>query len=180
MHAIKPQFVFLLTIAISALLGGCKPQATAELEQPVEMAGPPPAIEGDHGHDGEHEGPHGGHVIELGRSHEFHAEIVEDDQARTVTIYILGPEMQELAIEQNEINLSLLVDGKHQSFLLRAVDPIDGKASQFQSTGSEVFAARHEHEATGKLLVMINGKSYSGAVKHHKHGHNGEEHGHDH
>ena len=166
-----------LIAAAFALQVGCTAQdsapAPADRDQPIEMAGPPPMIEDEHGHD-EHQGPHGGHVIELGRNHEFHAEIVENEEARAVSAYILGKDLQELAIEQSTINLSLIVEGKPQSFALQAAGPTGGKASRFDATDSEAFAALHEHEASGKLLVSIEGKSYSGAIEHHDHG------GHDH
>ena len=169
----------LIASAVFAIQVGCTsqdaPQDSAERDQPVEMAGPPPMIEDEHDHE-EHHGPHGGHVIELGRSHEFHAELVENEEARTVSVYILGKDMQELAIDRPTINLSLIVEGKPQSFALQAADPADGKASRFDATDSEAFAALHEHEATGKLLVSIDGKSYSGAIEHHDH--EGEDHDH--
>lgn len=170
----------LIATAVFALQVGCSsqdaPQDSAERDQPIEMTGPPPLLED------EHQGPHGGHVIELGRSHEFHAELMENEEARTVSVYILGKDMQELALGQPTISLSLIVEGKPQSFVLQAADPTDGKASRFEATDSEAFAALHEHEATGKLLVSIDGKSYSGAIEHHDrdHGHEGEDHDHDH
>jgi len=62
----------------------------------------------DHsGHDraGEHQGPHGGHVVELGHNHEYHAELVEDEAAGLVTVYILGKDLREFPIAESSIAL---------------------------------------------------------------------------
>lgn len=173
-----PNSWFILSIAASlaVLSAGCSSEPSVENSEPIEMDGPPPDLGGTmigdaHGHDDVHQGPHGGRVIELGRSHEFHAEIVEDDDARIVTVHILGREMQPWPIEQSEVVLSLRVDGTPRSFTFPAKDSAEGKASRFEAPDRESFAALHEPGATGKLLVTINGKSYSGVVEPHDHNH---------
>jgi hypothetical protein len=124
----------------------------------------------EHGHDEEHEGPHGGHVIELGRNHEYHAEIVEEEKSEKVSVYMLDKDLKELVIDQPSITMNLKVDGEGQSFVLSAVGATDGKASQFDAPDHLLFEALHEHEATGKLSVTINGSPVSGEVEHHHHG----------
>lgn len=122
-----------------------------------------------HDHDSEHEGPHGGHVIELGRNHEYHAEVVEDENASSVTVYILDKDLKELAISEPSIAMNLVVDGKARTFELSAKYGADGKSSCFVSRGAEVFEALHKHEASGKLRVTINGSPHIGQVEHHHH-----------
>ncbi len=127
-----------------------------------------------HDHSQEHQGPHNGHVIELGRNHMYHAEVVEDDAAAMVTVYILDKDMKELAIDQASIVMNLKVDGQGQSFELTAAA---GSASQFNAADKTLFEALHEHEATGKLRVTIDGSPFTGDVEHH---HHGDADGHDH
>ncbi len=139
--------------------------------------------EGDHdGHDhsAEHEGPHGGHVIELGLNHQYHAELVENEDAHAVTVYMLDKDMKELTIDQATITMNLMVDGKAQSYELAAAGVAGGKASQFNAADKSLFEALHEHEASGKLRVTIDGTPYSGEVEHHHHEGHDEHDGHDH
>ncbi|MCA9565765.1 MAG: hypothetical protein KC561_19845 [Myxococcales bacterium] len=149
---------------------------------------PPPPVDGDvhddhsdhdhsgHDHAAEHEGPHGGHVIELGREHAYHAELIEDEQAQTVTVYMLDKDLKELAVDNAPIVMNLTVDGQAQTFELTATNAIDGKSPSFASSGPELFQAIHEHGASGKLRVTIDGTPYSGAVEHHHHDHDGHDH----
>ncbi|WP_164101475.1 hypothetical protein [Candidatus Laterigemmans baculatus] len=161
-----------LRLALVAVLGvsavGCGAETTEET-QPIEIEGPPPVIDDAHAH--HDEGPHGGHLIELGRSHAFHAEIVEGDDARQVTVYILGSELELVPIEQPTITLSLVVDGKAQAFELQANDPVEGRSSSFVANDANLYETLHAPGVTGKLLVAIDGKSYSGAVGAHDHDH---------
>lgn len=120
-------------------------------------------------HDEEHEGPHGGHVIELGRDHQFHAELVENEDSKSVTVYMLGEDMKALPISASTMSMNLMVDGEAKTFELTAVEPVDGKASQFNGVDESLFEALHEHEASGKLNVTIDDTPYSGAVEHHDH-----------
>ena len=186
MKAVSPFTYILATLALSMLASGCAKQTPNE---PVEVAGSPPSggheghDHGDHeghGHGDEHQGPHDGHVIELGRNHEFHAELVEDEAAGMVTVYMLDKDLKELAIDQATIVMNLKVDGQGKTFELVAVDARDGKAARFDASDRSLFEALHEHEATGKLRVTINGSPYSGEVEHHHHGdHDDHGHGHD-
>ena len=141
------------------------------------VEGDPP---GDHsGHDhGEHgeTGPHGGHLIELGRNHEYHAELVENHDAEQVSIYILDSHMKELAIDASPLSLTVTVEGEAKTFELAAANAVDGKASRFDASGNELFHAFEDHEEVeGKLRVTINGTPYVGAIDHHGH-HEGHSH----
>ena len=136
----------------------------------------------EHGdeHGDEHKGPHGGHVIDLGRNHEYHAEIVEDEGARTIAVYVLDGDLKELAIDQPSIVMNLMVDGQAKSFELTSAAASQGGASRFDAADDALFVALHEHEASGKLRVTINDTPYTGEVEHH-HDHDGDDdHGHQH
>lgn len=172
-------------MAMLVLACGCSNQASRDRE-PARFSGPPPAIGDGHDHEDDdhgnkHLGPHHGHVIELGRSHEYHAEIVENEETGTVTVYILDAELNELAIEQASIVMNLTVDSTAETFELSAVGGSNGKASRFVAGDRALFEALHEYEATGKLRVTIGGIPYTGNVEHHDHqGGQDDDHGHEH
>jgi hypothetical protein len=132
---------------------------------PVEMNEGPPDTAGDH----PTEGPHHGGLIELG-DHEYHGELVHDDEAGTVTVYILDSSAKTaLPIDAAEVTINLKHDGRPEQFKLAASpdagDP-EGKSSRFVSNDAEL-AEHLDHEDSGaRLMVEINGKPYNGAVEH--------------
>jgi hypothetical protein len=127
------------------------------------------------------EGPHGGHLIELGNE-EYHAELLHDENTHAVTIHLLdGPGKQPLAIPQTEIALQLFQDGKFVKYALKAIQgPGDaaGAASRFEIVDATLCdALGHEDETRGRLQVTIDGKPYTGTIEHSSHGdHEGHEH----
>ncbi|QDT16562.1 hypothetical protein [Alienimonas californiensis] len=172
-----------LALAVSAAFVGCAP----EEDEPLAMDDAPPALADDHaGHDhGAHptEGLHGGGLIELG-DEEYHGELIHDEAAGTVTIYILDAHVEAaVPIDAAEVTVMVVHDGNRESFKL-AADPDagdpEGKSSRFVSSDAEL-AEHLDHEGeTAKLMVKIDGRSYSGDIAH-DHDHDGEGHeGHDH
>jgi len=146
--------------------------------------GSPPATLDDHaGHDHPSEGPHHGALIELGNE-EYHAELVHDEDAGTVTIYILdGAAKTQLPIDATEVTINAKHDGKPEQFKLPASpdarDP-QGKSSRFVSNDAELAHHLDEEGAEPRLVLSINGKSYRGTITH-DHDHEGHDHkGHDH
>ena len=128
---------------------------------------------GDHGH--AEEGPHHGSLIELGKE-EYHAELVHDDDAGTVTVYLLDSSAKgAVPIEASEIKVNLSHDGSAEQFSLAASpqpnDP-SGKSSKFASTDKELAEDLDLEDAEAKLVVSIAGKQYRGSIEHdHDHGH---------
>ena len=156
-----------LTVAILALftLTGCGPGAE-EKTKPAKVSGGPP--DGD-----EHQGPHKGHIIELGRDHQYHGEFVHDDKAETASIYILDKAMKESPIEAKSVTITIVLDGKPTDYELAAVDPKSGKTAHFRGD-KKLFEAVEEAEknekAKARLSVTIGGKPYSGDLDlHHDH-----------
>lgn len=137
----------------------------------------PPANDGDHAeHAHATEGPHGGDLIELGEE-EYHAELVHDDKAGTVTIYILDAHAEAaVPVDAAELVINLKHDGKAEQFKLPASpdasDP-QGNSSRFDSNDAELCAELCEdlaHEgAEPQLVAMINGKQYRGSIEHSDH-----------
>jgi hypothetical protein len=140
-------------------------------------AGPPgeSAEHADHDHAHAHpdEGPHHGHLIELGEE-EYHAELTHDEASKTVTVYLLGKDAkQPVAIGDPEIALNLAVDGQPLQATLTAQPQegdAEGQASRFSLTDEKVLEALESPKATGRLTVTIEGKTYSGTIEHHDHG----------
>lgn len=172
----------LCALSITGLAVGFLGCAGESATDGPETASPPATADShdDHdGHDhGEHahpsEGPHHGDLVELGNE-EFHAEILHDDDAGTVTIYVLdsGATVQ-VPIEATEIMINVKHDGKPEQFKLAATpdenDP-EGKSSRFVSTDKELAAHLDEEDAAPQLVLSINGKSFRGKITHdHDHG----------
>lgn len=134
--------------------------------------GPPPAAQNGAGRD-EHahpvEGLHGGELIELGKE-EYHAELVHDEKAGTITVYILdAPAKAAVPIDAAEVTINLKHQGQAKQHKLVALpdanDP-QGKSSRFVSTDPELGEDLEHEGAEPQLVVAINGKQYRGKIEH--------------
>lgn len=172
----------LLTLSFCAVLAlnfaGCgKSSDQATSSGGTETSAPPATVEAGHAHPSE--GPHGGSLIELGNE-EYHAELVHDEQAGTVTIYILDSAAKaSVPIEAADVSINLKHEGRGEQFKLAAsADQNDaqGKSSRFVSTEAELAEDLDREGAEAELVVTINGKPYRGALKHE----HGDEEGHGH
>lgn len=137
----------------------------------------------DHGHPSE--GPHHGSLIELGNE-EYHAELVHDEAAGTVTVYLLDASAKtSVPIYETKILVNLTHDGSAEQFELAAspqsTDP-SGKSSRFVSTDAELAEDLDIEDVEAKLVATIGGKQYRGEIEHdHDHeGHDEGDDGHDH
>jgi hypothetical protein len=154
----------LLAIAGLFAVSGCTNQP----------ANPPPQQSGASHHDHPADGPHSGHLIELGND-EFHAELVYDDVSEMITIYLLGADAKTPVFSADpELPLNLVVDGKPQQAKL-AAKPQGGetaeKCSRYQLVDANVLKALVKDRIAGRLNVNINGQSYTGDVKLDDHAH---------
>jgi len=161
---------------LALMLTGCQ-------QNPAPAPATPPAgtssgAHKEHGHEHPSEGPHHGHLVELGNE-EFHAEVVHEKD--TVTVYILdGTAKSAVPIEATELTINLSHDGKPEQFKLDAsrdsADP-EGKSSRFVSKDEHLGEALDAKGSSGKLVVTIQGKQYTGKVSHdHDHDHAGHKH----
>ena len=128
------------------------------------------------GHD-EHatKGPHGGSLIELGEE-EYHAELVHNEQAKTVTVYILDSAAKaSVPIDAADVTINLKHEGRGEQFKLAAsADQNDGqgKSSRFVSTQAELAEDLDREGAEAQLVLTINGKQFRGTLEHgHEEGH---------
>ncbi len=176
MKSLNSQFACGL-LALGLGLNGCTdPTATIG----PETAPPPATVDTHDGHDHDahghaSHGPHHGDLIELGNE-EFHAEIVHDEIAGTVTIYVLnGEATEQVPIDATEVTINATHDGSPEQFQLMASadtnDP-EGKSSRFVSNDPDLASRLDEEGADARLVLTINGNSYRGAVAHdHDHAH---------
>jgi len=160
---------------------GC---SDADTSSTTTISGPPPAMDSHEGHDHAHpsEGPHHGDLVELGNE-EFHAEVVHGE-AGSVTVYILDSAAQvAVPIDATELTINVSHDGKAEQFKLAAErdasDP-EAKSSRFTIKDEELASDLDSHDATARLVVSINGKSYSGKIEHQHEGEHAHDDGHKH
>lgn len=141
------------------------------------------APDAEHGHTHAHDhghgrGPHEGDLIELGEE-EFHAEVVVDEEKSKLTLYLLGADAKTaVAIEAKELTLEMPgKDAPVAHALTAGPADADGKASRFEITSESLFEAFHQDsKAVGKFKISINGKEFTGEIKHsHDHDHKHEE-----
>ncbi len=142
---------------------------------PVVTDGPPEAgAHDEHAHPSE--GPHHGDLVELGNE-DFHAEVVHGEGG-SVSVYILDSAAKAaVPIDATELTINITHDGNAEQFKLLAdrdaSDP-EGKSSHFSLKDEELAKDLDNHDTAAKLVVMIDGKSYSGKIEHdhdadHKH-----------
>ena len=118
--------------------------------------------------DDDHSPKHGGHLIEIGRNHEYHAELVDDHKTESITVYMMDSHMEPLTVNQASINLVLTSGDKTESFELMASQP--GGSAQFSSNDANMMEMIEGEDVKGKLRVTIDDKPFSGEFDHHGHG----------
>lgn len=160
-----------VALGAGLLLGGCG-TPTDSKSAPVIDEAPPATVDvhDDHEHAHPSEGPHHGGLVELGNE-EYHAEVIHDGAAGTVTVYVLdGSAKAAVPIDATDITINVTHDGTPEQFKLAATpdaaDP-SGKSSRFALTNKELGEHLDEEGATAKLVLTIDGKSYTGLVEHH-------------
>jgi hypothetical protein len=158
-----------VSLSVPALLGGCG-------AHPASTAYHHAAEDHDHDHHGhahasEHgsTGPHGGRLIELGHDHKYHAELVNDHSARSVTVYVLDELLNELPIAEETLTLHLNEGDEPRSFELRAESDGEQAAySRFTSSEGDLLTMLAEQpNVIGKLRVRIDGVPYIGRIAAH-------------
>jgi hypothetical protein len=156
-----------MTFLLILVLVGCSSQSA------------PPLAEAEHDeHAHESGGPHGGAIIELG---EFHGELVHDDAAGTVTVYVLdGAAAENVPVDAKEAVINITREGLAKQFNLSA-SPVegepDGSSSRFVSSDAELAMELDNPGVAAVFVVSIKGQQHRGIVEHH---HEGDDHDHDH
>lgn len=122
--------------------------------------------EEEHAHE---KGPHKGSLIELGEE-EYHAELVHDEKAGSVTIYLLGSDAKTaVTTDAKDVAINAKVKGKGVQLKLKAAPQKGDKAgttSCFASKSKELVELLDDHDAKPVLRVSIAGKTFNGKIEH--------------
>lgn len=143
-------------------LSGCNNSSTTDRSTESRSAGSATAE-----HDHPTAGPHKGDLVELGNE-EYHAEIVYGDGGE-VTVYVLDSHAEKaVPIDAAEVVINLTHDGEAEQFKLPAKSDLGdpaGKSSRFSIKVEELADDLRAKGTTAKLVISINGKSYSGKIE---------------
>ena len=151
-----------------ALVAGCNSAKDAYHEVPKGAR----VKEQPHEHE---EGPHHGHLVELGEE-EYHAEVVFDPKTAKINVYTLDSSAKKPApTDAKEVKLELTIAGQPKSLAAKAVpdagDP-PNKSSRFEVADNADVKAnlKGEEDLKGSVTVAIGGKTYTGKIVHeHEH-----------
>lgn len=151
--------VGIVTALLTAGVVGCEKQPA---EDPASTSEAPAAP-----HNHPTEGPHHGPLVELGNDR-YHAEVVHDNEAGTVTIYLLdSAATNAVPIAATTLLVNMTHDGKPEQFELSAspdVDDPEGKSSRFVSSDSHLVEELDHGHAKAQLVVDIDGTQYRGGI----------------
>jgi hypothetical protein len=151
---------------------------------PVTGPGGEATAAAEHGH--EHEGPHGGHIIELGAT-DHHAELTHEEASHRIGIYILdGAAKTASPIAAESVTINVAEDGEPTAYVLPAVaqpGDFEGGASYFELVSEplcKVICGESEAETTtARISITIDGKPFIGIIETEPHEHD-HDHGHAH
>jgi hypothetical protein len=175
-------FTTSLLVGISLLcFNGCRP----------EIAGSESGTPGDHSHDHVHleDGPHGGHIVEIG-ARDHHAELVHDDATHKVGVWILkGDAKTTTGIEAESVLINVAEDGSPSQYELPAVPQSgddEGKSSYFEIVDEQlckvVCGESEAKSVNARLSLKVAGRQFVGMIDtgshDHDHGHAHEDGGH--
>lgn len=169
-------------LALMLTLTGCSDAPSSVSTDTT--AGTAPDQSSDHAHSHPTEGPHHGALIELG-AEEYHGELVHDEVAGTVTVWILdSAATSTVAIDAKEITINLRRSERGEQYRLQASaeegDP-PGLSSRFISGDRGLGDDLHQEDAQAVLALSIDGRAFRGSIPHgHHHAGHGHGHAHDH
>ena len=171
-------------LAMFALAGCTEPDAgtTSNSGGSTVMTEAPPETTAHAEHAHPSEGPHHGDLVELGNE-EYHAEVVHGEGG-SVSVYILdSAATSAVPIDATELTINITHDGNAEQFKLPAdrdaSDP-EGKSSRFTLKDAELSSDLDSHDAAARLVVTIEGKSFSGKIVHDHEGEHAHDDGHKH
>lgn len=120
-------------------------------------------------HKHEAKGPHGGEIAEVGDKDDTHAELVHDEKAGKLTIYLLGKDQKTPVAIKDAPKINLKTKDGNKQIEMKAVEAKDGAASQYEATDEALKA----DPLDGRIVVTLaDGKKYNVSLKHeHEHEH---------
>jgi hypothetical protein len=140
---------------------------------------PPPLVDSSDEHAGHlhpTEGPHGGHLYEIGNE-QYYAEMLQDEDAHKVTVHLLDSTAKEpVTATENEISLQLFREGQFVTYTLKAAGAGATGASQFDVVSEELCELMdHDKKVRGRMQVAIGGESFTATIEHDPHEHKGHD-----
>jgi len=117
-------------------------------------------------HKHEAKGPHGGEILEVGDKDDHHLEMIHDDKAGKLTLYLLAKDMKTAVAIKDAPKLNLKGKDGNKQLDTKAVEAKEGAASQFEVTDEALKA-----EPEGRIAITLaDGKKHNVNLKHeHEH-----------
>jgi hypothetical protein len=167
----------MLLLTLTALLAfGCSDTQTTDTLSPAlaEHDDRDPAVTDGHGHD---VGPNGGSLAILG-SHEFHVEVLADEDTGKVRAILTDAEFKPVETATKSLSINMVLGGKPSQFTLDYTD--NTSPVEFQATDKALAEAIHDGwEGEARVQIEISGAPCTGMLTTPKGGHEGE-HAHEH
>lgn len=168
---------FYMTLGLCSILAavGCD---SGEEYTEYELA-PQSENTDEHAHHHDHEGKHGGTIIEFDAAHANHAEIVFDAETRGITMYFYGAEIGKAKAVSDVV--FELEEGDDEVHLDVTASPLDGESEESSScfiiAGDDIpEGTKSLNDLHGHFHVTIGDQDYKGNFGH-DHSHEGHEHG---
>ncbi len=111
-------------------------------------------------HEHEHKSPHGGALLEVG-AEVAHLELVHDEKAGKVTLYVLDGEAKNAVPIKDAPKLNIKSKDGNKQIETKSVDAKDGMASKFEATDDALKA----DPLQGRIVVSIKDKKYNVDIK---------------
>ncbi|NQU23732.1 MAG: hypothetical protein HQ567_20815 [Candidatus Nealsonbacteria bacterium] len=165
--------ILLLTSAALAALG-CNDTQTADTPSSdnADHDDSDQAAAGGHGHD---VGPNGGPLAILG-SHEFHVELLADEDTGKVRALLTDAEFKPVETAAKSLSINMVLGGEATQFTLDYTD--NTSPVEFQTTDKALAVAIHDGwEGEARVVIEIAGSPRTGALAATKGGHKDEHEG---
>lgn len=108
----------------------------------------------------DHKAPHGGALLEVGEE-VAHVELVHDEKAGKVTLYILDKHAKKEVSIKDAPKLNIKSKDGNKQIETKGVDAKDGAASKYEATDETLKA----DPLKGRVAVVIEGKNYNVDIK---------------
>ena len=95
--------------------------------------------------------------------------MTDNHDNESITIHMLGGEMEDLKISASSISLTLMSDDGAKTFEMPSVSKEGDAGSSFSIEDETAFEMLESGGTVGKLRIEIDGKPFMGTFEHHEH-----------